>query len=231
MDDKANNRTLAESAEEEIIQLILEQNMQVGDKLPNEFELAKLLGIGRSTLREATRHLVARNILEVRQGAGTFISDKRGVPEDPLGLTFVGRDPALAVELLDVRLMLEPEVCAIVAQRADQEQMRRLQNYCSEMTRLAESGLDYSEQDAQMHRYLAECSGNRVMRNLIPVFTSSVRVSIAATNDEHRLATCVEHQEIADAICRRDSTGARCAMIVHLNTTRSAVVKQLNQNR
>lgn len=228
MDDK--NRTLSANAEEEIIRLILEQDMQVGDKLPNEFELARLLGIGRSTLREAIRHLAARNVLEVRQGAGTFISDKRGVPEDPLGLTFVGHDPALALELLDIRLLLEPEICAAVAQRAVQEQMDCLQKYCSEMTHLAESGQDYSEQDAGMHRYLAECSGNRVLRNLIPIFTSSVRVSIAATNDKHRLATCLEHQEIADAICRRDATGARCAMIVHLNTSRSAIARQLVGN-
>lgn len=81
MDEKTNNKT--KSAEDEIVQLILDQDMQVGDKLPNEFDLAKQLGVGRSTLREAIRHLAARNVLEVRQGAGTFISGKRGVPEDP----------------------------------------------------------------------------------------------------------------------------------------------------
>ena len=227
MDEKTSNRTLAESTEDEIVQLILDQNMKVGEKLPNEFDLARQLGVGRSTLREAIRHLAARNVLEVRQGAGTFISNKRGVPEDPLGLTFVGRDPALALELMDIRLMLEPEVCAIVAQRVTPEQMEQLQNYAREISRLAESGQDYSEPDAQMHRYLAECSGNRVLRNVIPIFTSSVGVSIAATNDEYRLATSKEHQAIADAICRRDSTGARCAMIVHLNTTRNAVARQV----
>ena len=64
MDEKTNNKT--KSAEDEIVQLILDQDMQVGDKLPNEFDLAKQLGVGRSTLREAIRHLAARNVLEVR---------------------------------------------------------------------------------------------------------------------------------------------------------------------
>ena len=227
MGTRKEGATLVDAAMDEIIQLILDRDMKEGDRLPNEYELAQQLGVGRSTLREATRRLVSRNILQVRQGAGTFVSEKHGVPEDPLGLTFVGHDPALALELIDIRLMLEPEVCAIVAQRAVQEQMERLQGYAREITRLAESGQNYSEPDAQMHRYLAECSGNRVLRNLIPIFTSSVGVSIAATNDEYRLATSKEHQAIADAICRRDSTGARCAMIVHLNTTRNAVARQV----
>lgn len=222
--------TLVDTAMDEIIQLILDRGMKEGDRLPNEYELAQQLGVGRSTLREATRRLVSRNILQVRQGAGTFVSEKHGVPEDPLGLTFMGDDPGLALELLDIRLMLEPEICAQVARIATEEQMEQLRAYCDETSRLIESGQDYSEADKQFHQYLAECSGNRVLRNLIPVITSSINVSISATKDEHRERTSVHHRNIVEAISRRDAAGARYNMMAHLNTNRESLLQDM-QNR
>ena len=224
-----DNTTLVDTAVEEIIQLILSQKMKEGDRLPNEYALAQQLGIGRSTLREAIRRLVSRNILQVRQGAGTFVSDKRGVPEDPLGLTFMGDDPYLALDLLDIRLMLEPEICSIVAQWATPSQMEKLRGYCDEMSRLIEAGEDYSQADALFHRYLAECSGNRVLRNLIPLLTSSVHISIATTKDEHRHLTNMEHRRILEAILRRDAAGARYNMLVHLNTNRDYVARSMKK--
>lgn len=230
MGKRREGATLVDTAVDEIIQLILDRNMKDGDRLPNEYDLAQQLGIGRSTLREATHRLVSRNILEIRQGAGTFVSEKHGVPEDPLGLTFMGDDPTLALELLDIRLMLEPEICVQVAQRASQEQLDRLEFYCREAARLIESNQDYAEADKQFHRCLAECSGNRVLQNLIPIITSSVRVSISATRDEHRQETKLQHQRIVDCILRRDAAGARYAMIGHLNMSRESIFQNMQNN-
>lgn len=220
--------TLVDTAVNEIIQLILDQKMKEGDRLPNEYELAQKLGIGRSTLREAIRRLVSRNILQVRQGSGTYVSDKKGVPEDPLGLTFMGEDPHLALDLSDIRMMLEPEICAMVVRRATEEQVTQLREYCEETVRLIEAGLDYSEADAQFHRYLAECSGNAVLPNLIPVITSSITVGIRATKDEYRKRTALEHRQIVDAIERRDSVGAKSSMVAHLNTSRYSLMRKVN---
>lgn len=73
-------RPLVEKAAERLLELILERDYKNGDKLPNEYELAQDLEVGRSTVREAVRSLATRNILEVRQGSGTYISSKkRGV--------------------------------------------------------------------------------------------------------------------------------------------------------
>lgn len=74
------NKTLVEVTTDKILRYLKEMQLQVGDKLPNEYELSDYLEVGRSTVREAVRALASRNILEVRQGAGTFVSDKRGLP-------------------------------------------------------------------------------------------------------------------------------------------------------
>ncbi|MCJ7688519.1 MAG: GntR family transcriptional regulator, partial [Clostridiaceae bacterium] len=67
-----DNRTLGDSATDELMELIRERGYSAGEKLPNEYELSSLLGVSRNTTREALRALASRNILDIRQGAGTF---------------------------------------------------------------------------------------------------------------------------------------------------------------
>ena len=62
-------KTLAHSTAEKLVQYIREQQLAPGAKIPTEYELARMLGVGRNTLREAVRMLASRNILEIRQGA------------------------------------------------------------------------------------------------------------------------------------------------------------------
>ncbi len=83
-----------------------------------------MLKVGRSTLREAIKRLAARNILTVRQGSGTYVSDHTGVPEDPLGLTFIEKGPKLAKDLVELRLMIEPEMAATAAERITEDQKK-----------------------------------------------------------------------------------------------------------
>ena len=64
------NRSLAGQTADALIAYIVDRGLEQGDRLPNEKELSGLLGVGRSTLREAVRMLSSRNILEARQGAG-----------------------------------------------------------------------------------------------------------------------------------------------------------------
>ena len=69
-------QTLGEKTAEKLLDMIHERGYTAGDKLPTEMELCQLLGAGRNTVREALRILVSRNIVTIRQGAGTFISEK-----------------------------------------------------------------------------------------------------------------------------------------------------------
>ena len=143
MKKAVGGKSRVDLAVDQIIQVILDRDMKAGDKLPNEYDLARELGVGRSTLREAIKRLVARNILTARQGAGTFVSEKNGVPEDPLGLTFMMEEGSenLALDLQDIRLMLEPETCAIVARGATPEQIDQMQAYCDEAPDRSGGGL------------------------------------------------------------------------------------------
>lgn len=224
-------RLLIDIIVDKIIQWILENDMQPGDRLPNEFEMAQTLGVGRSTLREAIRCLVSRNVLEVRQGAGTFISDKKGVPEDPLGLTFIKDSSQLALELSEVRLMMEPEIAERAAVRASAEQLELLEEYCAEIESLITQGQDYCDADVKMHSLIATMSGNSVLQNLIPIIASSVCLAVSATDEALRLQTIKLHRKLVDAIRARDPVEARRAMIMHLYTSRQTFEQAYAESR
>ncbi len=84
-----NKKLLPQQATEQIIKLIRENQLQAGDKLPNEFDMAGQLSVGRGTIREAVKILESRNIVEIRRGRGTFVCEHPGMMEDPLGLALV----------------------------------------------------------------------------------------------------------------------------------------------
>ena len=92
----------------QISDLIKERNIGIGDKLPNEFELAESLNVGRGTIREAVKLLVARNCLEIRRGKGTFVTEELGKVDDPLGFDFITDKIGLTENLYEVRMHMEP---------------------------------------------------------------------------------------------------------------------------
>ena len=65
--------------------------------------LAKEMGAGRSSLREAMKLLASRNIVTIKQGSGTYIASKPGVVDDPLGFTFINDKEKLVRDLLEIR--------------------------------------------------------------------------------------------------------------------------------
>ena len=121
------NKLLAEQVQEQIYQYILDTPIAVGAKLPNEFELGDRFGVGRSTIREAVKILVSRNILEIRRGCGTFVCENPGVVDDPLGFAFVDDKKRLGLDLCEVRMIIEPEIAALAAERAVPEEIEELQ--------------------------------------------------------------------------------------------------------
>lgn len=79
MEKEGKTKSLAQIAADDIIKLIKDNNMEPGQRLENEYELAKRLNVGRGTIREAIRALFLEIYLEVRRGAGHFVSYKNGI--------------------------------------------------------------------------------------------------------------------------------------------------------
>lgn len=227
--DEMSKKSLGAQTEDRLMEYILQEPVEPGEKIPNEFELAKKFGVGRSTIREAVKGLVSRGILEVRRGSGTYVLNINPLDEDPLGLGKIEDKYKLALELFDVRLMIEPEIAALACKNATEEELERLQRLCKETENLYMEGCNHIGKDAEFHTCIAHCSKNQVVEILIPVIHTAVMTFASLT---HRLLmeeTIKTHRAITEAIVKRDSVGARCAMIMHLTYNRQTIMKILEE--
>ena len=148
-------QTLGEIASQKLLEMIQRDGYTAGDKLPTEAELVELLGVGRNTVREALRILMSRNIVTIRQGSGTFISDKNGVSDDPLGFAMIEDRRKLTEDLIQVRVMLEPPIAALAAQNATGEDIRQLENILLGLEEQMILREDYADKDSQFHAQIA----------------------------------------------------------------------------
>lgn len=221
-----NGVALTDAVAAQIIEYIQEHELAPGDKLPTEQELVEMFQVSRSTLREAFKTLVSRNILETRQGSGTYVSPKRGIPTDPLGLTFMQTGSLLALDLLELRLILEPELAALAAVRRSPCQLARIEAACvaTEQDIRADRPHDYN--DLLLHREIAAASGNKIAPNLIDIIYSSIRQNINITDGSLREHTRVYHRRMVESIKEQDMQGARYAVIVHLSENRRYIMME-----
>lgn len=228
---KLDNRLLGNQIEDELMKYILNEPIEIGEKIPNEFELAEMFGVGRSTVREAVKGLVSKGVLEVRRGSGTFVINTNSVENDPLGLSKQKDKYKLALELFEVRLMLEPEIAANAAKNASEEDLKQLKQLCDETENMYLSGKNHIPKDIDFHTCIAMCSKNEVVEILIPIINTAVMTFANLTHRTLMNETIETHRAITNAILERDSIGARCAMITHLTYNRQALLKMMKKNK
>lgn len=210
------NMTLAEKTAENLMQLIQEQRLGPGDKLPTEAVLTKELNIGRNTLREAQRILASRNIITVRQGSGSFISANPGISDDPLGFSMVQDKKRLTEDLLQVRIMLEPGISALAAQNRTDKDLNELEKILNRIEALINARENFRKEDVQFHGKIADCTHNMVMSELIPVITGGVEIFAVTVSDTEYEQTLRSHRLIFDAIREQRAYDAENAMRYHL---------------
>ena len=199
--------------------------LEPGTKLPNEFELGEKFGVGRSTVREAVKLLSSKGIVEVRRGSGTYVVTTAKGLSDPLNLRSVQDKNALALDLVNVRLLLEPGIAEMAALNASDEDIERIQRLCDRVESKIHSGDLYIEDDIAFHTCIAESSKNMVVEQLIPIIDTAVMMFVNVTHKKLTEETILTHRMITEAIARHDPIGARSAMVMHLNFNRNCIRK------
>ena len=233
--EKVNQKLLVPQIEDQLMMFIQQEQIEIGSKLPSEYKLAEKFGVGRSTIREAAKSLVSKGILDVKRGAGTFVKSKEIIitkknkkVDDPLGLSQFEDKYRLAMELFDVRILLEPEVAATACRNATEEDKKRIKELCDEVEQLYMAGKNHIQKDMEFHEAIAKCSGNRVVEVLIPVILTAITTFANLTNRKLQKETIETHRKITEAIVRGDGMGAKCAMIMHLTYNRQTLIEMSN---
>ena len=168
-----NQHRLSHQVAERIRGLIRDEKLKPGDKLPNEIELTRLFGVSRPTVREAVKALVSRNIIEILRGRGTFVSSTPGITSDPLGLYFINSGD-LHLSLIEARLLLEPPVARLAAEKGEAEDIERIGLHVQEMADIVtrrEVGMSI---ELEFHRSIAEATKNPVIMRIVPIIMDSI---------------------------------------------------------
>jgi GntR family transcriptional regulator, transcriptional repressor for pyruvate dehydrogenase complex len=197
--------------------------LKPGDQLPAERELAEQFGVSRTAVREAVKALHEKGLVEAYPGRGTFITSETS-NTTRITLDRMMRAGRLqgALQLVEVREILEPEIAALAATRANAESLKEMRQAVKAMDTAQEDPDAYIEADLDFHLALAEASANPVIFSLID--------SIVAVLREQRMRIFkidggpirgqYHHKKILEAVEHRDASGAREAMREHLRQVR-----------
>jgi GntR family transcriptional repressor for pyruvate dehydrogenase complex len=216
-------KNLPQKLADDILSLIVSNHMQPGEKLPNETILSEKLNAGRSSVREAMKLLVSRNIIEVRQGSGTYVSSRMGMCDDPLGLVLFGDNPKLVYDLIQIRILVEPAIAAMAASSATESDIREIYRLCEEAEKKFRAGEDSTEADIAFHQAVARGSKNLVAPRLTPIINRTVESVAKMTRSKPFEDAFMIHRDIAEAIAAHDQTEAKDAMLLHLIISRRAI--------
>lgn len=220
---KVKEELLAEQIEDQIYDMIVTENYQTGDRIPSENKLSVRFNVGRSTIREAVKILVSRNVLKTVRGSGTYVKNIIPSDVDPLNLRDLEDRLALAMDLVDLRMILEPGVAELAAMHATKEEAMQLEEICDRIEYKIDSNQNYIKDDIDFHTTVAKCSCNKVMEQMIYIIETAVMMFVNVTHKHLIRETIETHRAVADAIREHDTIGARSAMMMHMTYNRNMI--------
>lgn len=169
---------LSESVANKIKSKIISGHYPLGERIPNENQIADILKVSRNTVREAIKILVSKNILEIKRGNGTYVCQNPGVSEDPFGFEFLDKGD-LFEYLNETRKIIEPEIAALAALRASDEEIEELLIVVNKLHEQVDKFefLGFNTEtieavlylDMEFHHTIAKICHNPVLERLAPI--------------------------------------------------------------
>ncbi|HEY3380696.1 MAG TPA: FadR/GntR family transcriptional regulator [Vicinamibacterales bacterium] len=192
--------------------------LKAGDRLPPERELAQQLGVSRPSVRSGLKSLAAMGVVQIRQGAGTFITG--GPPvlgSEPLSFLAALHGFSRS-QMFEARLVLEVAVAGLAAERAAPDKMIAMSDETTGMFASMDEPETFLEHDIRFHQAVAAASDNPILASVVEMiakmFYELRRQTIGRAQDKKIAAE--EHRAIYQAIRARDPERARRAMEDHL---------------
>ena len=218
---------LYESAIEQIMNLIKNDKLKPGDKLPPEREMAEKLSISRGSLREAFRVLESRGLIKSKPGGGRYIREIRKNGHNSTENIILSLEKSSILELLEAREMFEVKIAKIAAQKATPEDIELIEKALNKINE--EEGLKDDkkmESDTEFHLAIASASHNFVFINIIRLHLDLLKDTREKTQQipGRREERWSEHQAILQAIKEHNSKKAGEAMLKHLRNVKEIVV-------
>ncbi len=211
-----------EGVAKQIERLILKK-LRPGDKLPSERELAEMLVVSRSSIRDAIRSLELMGMVEPRQGAGTIDS-----LVNPLADALKRKEKRIG-ELLDFRKMLEPPVAARAAARVSADEISEMEEILERQEEKLRRGESTIAEDSEFHYAVALASGNSVVLKVLDALMDLLRDSRERSLqvEGRPQKSLAGHRRILGAIKRKNAEAAKVAMRRHIENVEKIVLRTM----
>lgn len=201
---------------------ILKGNYKNGNYLPTEVELCKMMGIGRSTLREAVMILESQGFVRKMHGVGVMIVDESlSATSEMLRLMLIRKGYTMA-ELFEVRYINEIRTAELAALHATRENLEEIEKHLMIMRNSMSTNTEYLNADIEFHLAIARASQNSVFTMILQIVRPLLEDMIKETlKYNHRPEHSMKyHERIFDYIKNKDSDNSALAMKKHLEGTR-----------
>jgi GntR family transcriptional repressor for pyruvate dehydrogenase complex len=209
---------------EQIIEMIRDDKLRVGEKLPPERELAVEFGVSRASIREALRVMETMGLLERKPGGGSIVTDLNiGSFLNMLSPIFFKRG-GFAIELVELRYLLETKAARLAAENITEEGARELRGVVERMRRANTDGDRETESasDIELHETLFRLTGNTALVSAAKFVTDLLehsvrfgrRVILEGGLEPGRLLE--QHEEIVNAVAAGEPARAAQAMREHM---------------
>lgn len=212
-------KPVPELVEELVLELVRTGGLRSGDRLPNEPELAKLLGVARSSLRTGLQRLQGLGVVEVNRGRGWFVSGVPRLHTADLMLNRMAEREFGVLDVMEVRISLEGSAAALAAVRASPGQLDEIAKLSRTHQEASyEDRLALLESDEAFHSAIIAASGNAYLQALYDMLTPLIaewRRNSFSTPEVHDRSG-LDHNQIVVQLRRHDEVGARLTMTSHL---------------
>ena len=208
-----------------------------GATIPNEGEMSARFGVGRSAVREAVKMLAAKGLVQSRPRRGTQVLPAKSWNffdrEVLLWLRDSGPELAVIVELLELRLGVEPQAAALAARKGSPDQIAAVRAAYSSMCEAADGLADPVRADCAFHEAIIVATGNRFFQPFGDMIRTALSVTAPTTNSifGHSVGDLVAHGRVLAALEAAEPQDAHREMARMLEEVLDAVVRARKRRR
>ncbi len=230
--------TLVASIVEQLVENIQNGTLQPGEKLPSERQLIEMLGVGRSSVREALQGLVMMGLVEIRPGHGSYVKQNLHtyIPDLSKPNLSGNLQREMRLQLIETRRMIEVDIAAQAAARASEQQIAHCRATFDLYARYIDDFSDprYISAHNDFHILLADMTQNpfnlMLVKGILQAIPQTLREREFTFPKEMNLEQLRQsqleiHRQIFEAIANGDGIGARTAMQRHMDFEHDLVLK------
>jgi len=231
-------KTVVYQVMQQIKNMIATGKLKANDKVPNEYELAEMFGVGRSSIREALKIFQYLGVIELRNPKGTFICESSNVSSEALLWSMLlGKKDF--TDLIELRLVLEHQGLWYLLDyhKDDKKLLEKTVSELKEEIHNMDDAITSGDQekrinaDYNFHRHIIDVCNNDVFTNLYNTMKSFMyeEINTSQSNVENQKAIIKEHNDLIDVIIQGDYFRATEKFRKHIKDIDSLLASEVKQ--